>query len=422
MWVLTPIYVRRLRRRAQREPAFMEREAERFAHYEIARTAGVAGSPRHPLVWVHAVSADETRGASPLIKALRQAWPGMSLLLTCSTATGLAAGRELIRPGDRQTWLPYDSPDATRRFFAAWKPSVGVIMETEIWPNLMRAAAQARVPMVLANACLTRRGYERGGRYEALLRPALQAFDRVLAQSIGDAQRFRELGAERVEVSGNLRFDIEPLPKLVAKGIGWRTEGTRQVVLMAASREGEEAKLLEAWRQVPVPRPILLVVPRLLHRVGDVAALAKLQGFSCVRRSDWGASPSLAHWQADIWIGDTEAEMPVYYGCSDVCLLGGSFAKATKQHLIEAVACGCPVVLGPHGVKRVGASDMALQSRAAMQATDMEDGVHKAVALARDVQRNEWVERALNFAAMHRGATQRTMERIVASVDARADD
>ncbi len=411
LWLLTPVYVLRLWTRGREEPAYRKRIGERFAHYRHApsRDAHATG----PCIWVHAVSYGETRAARPLILALRERLPTMRLVLTCSTATGVEAGRELLNHDDVQTWLPFDTRAATRRFMHTFQPAIGVIMETEVWPNLLHAAHDAKVPMVLANARLSQRSLERGRRFESVIRPAVATFVRVMAQSIPDARRLREAGAHPVEVCGNLKFDVSPPPKMLAMGLSWRTAHHREAVLLASSREGEEAMALEAWLRLPLPRPLLIIVPRHPQRFSDVAAMARARGFTVSRRSQWNERPTPQDLEADIWLGDTMGEMPMYYASADTCLLGGSFAELGGQNLIEAAACGCPIVMGPHTFNFAEASELALESRAAIRVANMAEGISYAVALAKDPKRNEWVERGFNFAAMHRGATERMAQRVV---------
>jgi 3-deoxy-D-manno-octulosonic-acid transferase len=334
------------------------------------------------------------------------------LLLTCSTATGVAAGRELLNTEDDQAWFPYDTPGAVRRFLKRYRPAVGVIMETEVWPNLMHAASQAQVPMVLANARLSAKSQRKGRRFALLLQPALASFNRVLAQTARDAQRLRESGAKPVEVCGNTKFDITPPAKLLARGHQWRQALRRPVVLMAVSREGEDQPLLDAWRALAEPRPLLVVVPRHPQRFDEVAALIERNGFSLQRRSTWGDTPPPAAATIDVWLGDSMAEMPLYYGMADVALLGGSFAALGGQNLIEAAACGCPLVVGPHTFNFEDAAHLAIEAGAAVRMTDLHHAVRRAVALANDPRRNDWVEAALAFAGNHRGATERMAKRI----------
>jgi 3-deoxy-D-manno-octulosonic-acid transferase len=407
LWLLTPVYLARLWWRGRAEPAYRKRIRERLGRYAWKPRRGRGG-----VVWVHAVSLGETLAAAPLVQALRTELPQMRLLLTCSTATGVAAGYELLNPEDDQAWFPYDTPGAVRRFLRRYRPAVGVIMETEVWPNMMHAAHRAQVPMVLANARLSAKSQRKGRRFDVLLRPALAAFNRVLAQTPRDAQRLRESGAQPVEVCGNTKFDISPSARLLARGQLWRQSLPRAVVLMAVSREGEDQPLLDAWRALPEPRPLLVVVPRHPQRFDEVAELIERSGFSLQRRSSWVDTPPPGAAEADVWLGDTMGEMPMYYGLADVGLLGGSFAPLGGQNLIEAAACGCPMVVGPHTFNFEDAALLAIEAGAAVRMPDMNHGVRRAVALVNDPHRNEWVDAALAFAGAHRGATERMAQRI----------
>jgi 3-deoxy-D-manno-octulosonic-acid transferase len=277
---------------------------------------------------------------------------------------------------------------------------------------MMHAAHRAQVPMVLANARLSAKSQRKGRRFDVLLRPALASFNRVLAQTPRDAQRLREAGAKPVEVCGNTKFDVSPSARLLARGHQWRQSLPRAVVLMAVSREGEDQPLLDAWRALPEPRPLLVVVPRHPQRFDEVAELIEHNGFSLQRRSTWIETPPPGAAEADVWLGDTMGEMPLYYGLADVGLLGGSFAPLGGQNLIEAAACGCPMVVGPHTFNFEDATLLAIEAGAAVRMPDMNHGVRRAVALVHDPHRNEWVDAALAFAGAHRGATQRMAQRI----------
>ncbi len=393
----TPLYLLRLWRRGSLEPGYREAIGERLAWYR-----GLAPAPG--ALWLHAVSLGETRAAVPLLQALRAARPDLRLLLTHGTATGRSAGRELLGPGDLQVWLPYDTPGAVRRFLRRFQPSVGVLMETELWPNLLREAERNGLMVVLANARLSERSARKGRRLAALLYPAARSLAVALAQTAQDAQRLVEAGVPKVVVSGNLKFDSTPAPELMALGQRWRATLDRVVVLAASSREGEEAPLLAAWSALPAPRPLLLLVPRHPQRFEQVAALVRAQGLTVCRRSDWAALPPALAGQADVWLGDSIGEMPAYYACADVALLGGSFAPLGGQNLIEAAACACPVVMGPHTFNFAQAAKQALAVRAAIRVASIEDAVAVGVGLARNPDLPAWGRRALRFAGAHRGA------------------
>jgi 3-deoxy-D-manno-octulosonic-acid transferase len=406
----TPLYLARLWWRGRREPGYREAIAERLGH---GRHPGSFGA-----VWIHAVSLGETRAASALIDALRAARPGMRLLLTHGTATGRAAGAALLQPGDHQAWLPYDTPGAVRRFLRHHKPALGVLMETEVWPNLLHEAARTRVPMVLANARLSERSAAKGQRLRALLHPAGQKLALALAQTEADAQRLRAAGVARVEVCGNLKYDLKPDEAQLARGRAWRAAGERPVVVAASTREGEEAELLAAWAQLPVPRPMLLVVPRHPQRFDEVAALAQAQGLRLERRSAWGdAGPSVEDWLADLWLGDSLGEMPLYFGLADLGLQGGSFKPFGAHNFIEAAACGCPMVLGPSVFNFAEAARQALIAGAVWHAPDWAAALQRVQGvLADEPAHARAVQAAQAFAALHRGAAARMAGRVLAVI------
>ena len=406
--LLTPAYLLRLGWRGRAEPPYRHALGERLGRYAEAPASG--------WLWVHAVSLGETRAAEALVHSLREQRPGLRLLLTHGTATGREAGLALLRAGDRQAWLPYDTPGATRRFIAHFRPRVGVLMETEIWPNLLLAAREAGVPMVLANARLSPRSRRRGAQLDAVLRPAVESLALVLAQTDADAARLRAAGARTVEVCGNLKFDMTPDAQLLARGQRWRAALRRGVVLATSTREGEEAELLAAWQQQPAPRPLLVIVPRHPQRFDEVAALVHATGLPFVRRSEWGAEPpadpppeALA---ADIWLGDSMSEMPLYYAFAQVALLGGSFAPLGGQNLIEAAACGCPVVMGPHTFNFAQAAELALAAGAAQRVATLREAVVMACEPQPAAAQAQAVANCLAFAARHRGAAERMAARI----------
>ncbi|HPM65497.1 MAG TPA: 3-deoxy-D-manno-octulosonic acid transferase [Piscinibacter sp.] len=403
-----PLYLLRLWWRGRAEPLYREAIGERLGRYRDAPSSG--------WLWLHAVSLGETRAAAALIEALRARRPGLRLLLTHSTATGRAAGQELLREGDRQTWLPFDTPAAVRRFLVHFEPAIGVLMETEVWPNLLPAAQVRGIPLVLANARLSEKSRRRGERFDAILRPAVEALSLVLAQSEADAQRLRSAGAREVRVCGNLKYDLAPDAALLERGQAWRAALARPVLLFAVSREGEEAPLLGAWarlRSTLAAPPLLVIVPRHPQRFDEVAALMRASGLNIARRSDWGEVPGAAALAADAWLGDSMREMPLYYGLAQVALLGGSFAPLGGQNLIEAAACGCPVVMGPHTFNFAEAAGLAETAGAALRVEGIEAGLDQALALLGDAQRlADAGERCRSFAAEHRGAAQRMADQV----------
>jgi 3-deoxy-D-manno-octulosonic-acid transferase len=411
MWLGQPLLRRKLARRGKQEPGYGEAVDERFGFYSqpLETTS--------ELVWLHAVSLGETRTAAVLLKSLRAQYPGLRILLTHGTATGRAEGAGLLQPGDVQVWQPWDSKGAVERFFNHFKPRLGLLMETEVWPNMVAVAKARALPLVLVNGRLSDKSLQQALGIAMLSYPAYGALTAVYAQTDDDALRYRQLRARVEGVFGNLKFDARPDEKQQALGKDWRRASGQPVVMFASSREGEEAVFFEqivALKQEKQTSslPRFLVVPRHPQRFDEVQALAENQGLKVSRRSAWAAGPAEDEGTqgADIWLGDSLGEMALYYAMSDVALLGGSFEPLGGQNLIEAAACGCPVVMGPHTFNFTEAADLAQASGAARRVTDLPEALRSALALvARPNTHHAAVLASLAFAAGSRGATEKTL-------------
>ena len=420
MRLAQPLLRRKLAKRAVQEPGYGQAVDERFGRYTQPRETSSS------LVWLHAVSLGETRTAASFLNALRAQHPGLRILLTHGTATGLAEGRALLRPGDVQLWQPWDTRVVVERFFEHFKPRLGLLMETEVWPCAVAAAKARNLPMVLINGRLSDKSLQQALTLSPLARPAYAALTAVYAQTTSDAKRYRQLGVAVAGVFGNLKFDATPSAEQVATGKAWRQAFDQPVILLASSREGEEALFLneiiakaqqirgqQAPESIAIKWPTkYLLVPRHPQRFDEVAALVKQHGLTLSRRSSWSGSPfdNDEALRADVWLGDTLGEMPLYYGLSDVALLGGSFEKLGGQNLIEAAGCGCPVVMGPHTFNFAEAAELAELAGAAQRVADMTGAVTWATQCvsAPDTQ-NRMAHAALAFASSHQGATQRTV-------------
>ena len=264
-----------------------------------------AFSPEQPLIWVHAVSVGETRAAEPLIAALKRRYPAHRILLTHMTPTGRETGVALFGDGVARCYLPYDFPFAVGAFLDHFKPVCGVLLETEIWPNLIRACNNRDIPVYLANARLSEKSLRRYLRFRKFSAITLRGLTAIAAQSADDAARFHELGAIEVNTVGNLKFDIAADPALVERGAAWRTQyGTRRVLLLASTREGEEELFLQALARAAFSEALVVLVPRHPQRFDEVAALIEAEGFAVARRSAAG-QPS----ESEIWLGDSLGEM-----------------------------------------------------------------------------------------------------------------
>ncbi len=424
MRALQPLLRRKLRRRGQQEPGYLDQMPQRFGFYE-----GIAPEPG--CIWVHAVSLGETRAAAILIEALRLVRPGMRLLLTHSTATGWAQGQALLRPGDAQAWLPWDTPEATRRFLQHHRPLLGILMETEVWPALVQACVQAQVPLALANARLNDKSLRSALRWSWLSGPAYRRLTAVLAQSPDDGARLEQLGGRVHAVLGNLKFDVPAQPEAKALAQVWRQRwqhhGTpRPVVMLASSREGEEALWLQALMAntdrltaLKAAGVVWLLVPRHPQRFDDIHAWLTAQGLAVVRRSSWDVGPPLQvpSDQLTVCLGDSLGEMPVYFQSADMALLGGSFMPLGGQNLIEAAAFGCPVIMGPHTFNFAEAAQNAQQVGAAMRVSDMDSALDQVCAwLRQPAELASAHQKGLDLVAQSRGAAQRYAQALASLV------
>lgn len=400
--VILPLAFVYLAWRALRQPEYLRHWRERLGWI----------SPEHagqPVIWIHAVSVGETRASEPLVRALRGTYPGARILMTHATPTGRTAGREVFGDDIRQAYLPYDLPWLAQRFLRRARPSLGVIMETEVWPNLFQACQSANIPVYLVNCRLSERSARGYRRLPSLVVPTLAALTGIVAQSEADARRLIEVGApaDRVSIGGNLKFEV-PVPEdASARAAALRALiGERFVWLAGSSREGEERLLIEAWRQLCDDDALLLVVPRHPQRFEEVARLLRAADPALARRSE--NRPVGA--KTRIMLGDSMGEMAAYYDVCDVAFIGGSLVPLGGQNLIEAALAGKPILIGPHTWNFQESTEQALAAGAAMR-VDSASALAEAVRALRDdaALRTRMGAAGKTFALRHQGTTQRTL-------------
>lgn len=407
-----PLLPLRLWWRGRREPEYRRAIGERFGRYETAAVDA-------PLLWVHAVSVGETRAALPLVQRLKLAYPRASILLTHMTATGRETGRSLFGDSVTQAWLPYDLPFAVHGFFRHFRPVAGFLVETELWPNMVAHAHATGVPLFLINARMSRRSARGYAHVPSLTRPLFARLTGVAAQSPDDAGRLAALGAPAPVVTGNVKFDIAvpPEARTLGRELRIRFGATRPVWVAASTRDGEESLILDVLAQTPLPRETLLViVPRHPQRFADVAALLGARGVPFVRRSDNRPVPA----DVGVVLGDSMGELLAYYAAADLAFIGGSLLPLGGQNLIEALAIGTPVLIGPHTFNFREAAIGAVASGAAQRVADAEALILAVEALFRDpAQQDAMQEAAGAFHASHRGATERLMHWLEPQLDVR---
>jgi 3-deoxy-D-manno-octulosonic-acid transferase len=406
---LLPWAALHLLRRALRQPEYLRHWAERFGLFPATNDQ----DPARPTIWLHAVSVGETRAAQPLVAVLRERYPAHRILFTHMTPTGRATSEALFGDSVERIYLPYDTPWAMRGFLRHYRPEFGLIIETELWPNLIAACRRARVPLWLVNARLSERSAQRYATFPALTRQALQGLAAIGAQSAGDATRLAALGAQRVTVTGNIKFDIEAPAAQLELGRKLRARcGGRPVWLAASTREGEEALILAAWKRAMQrvgadTTALLVIVPRHPQRFNDVARLVTEQGFALQRRSENVAVVAAT----GVLLGDSMGEMFAYYAAADIAFIGGSLLDFGSQNLIEAAACGTPILIGPSTRNFAEAAQEAIACRAALAIRDADDLVTQVNALLSEADRRERMgEAGRAFAERHRGATARTLD------------
>jgi 3-deoxy-D-manno-octulosonic-acid transferase len=415
-WLALPWLPLRLWWRGRREPMYRAYIGERFGWY------GRAPACPHGAIWIHAVSLGETRAVAPLVERLLRDAPRRPILLTHMTATGREAGRALFGERVVQAWLPYDVPFAMRRFLARFRPRAGLLVETELWPNLIVAAGGAGVPLFLINARLSERSARGYARVPTLARQLVRALAGVAAQTEADAQRLRALGALHVEVTGNLKFDAAIPAGLRERGQLLREQFGRErpLLLLASTRDGEEALLLDALARATLPaQALVVIVPRHPQRFDAVAALVEARGFALARRS---ADRPVAS-GVRVVLGDSMGELAAYYVASDVAFVGGSLLPLGGQNLIEAIAAGVPTLVGPHTFNFAQASDAAIAAGAALRVGDADDVFAVAARLLADPASRERMRvHAGAFIAAHRGAVDRLWAWLATRISPAAGD
>ena len=405
LWAIAlPFLPLRLWWRGRKEPGYRTNIGERFGWYAADTPVKLEN-----VLWIHAVSLGETRAAAPLIERIARDRPTSTLLLTHMTATGREAGRTLFGGRVTQAWLPYDVPFAVRAFLDRFDPQIGVLIETELWPNLAAECRRRGVPLFLVNARLSPQSAAGYARIASLSRPMLQSFAGVAAQTSSDAKRFTELGAHDVAIVGNLKFDISIPDSARALGRAFRARAgaARRVWVAASTRDGEEALILDALtadaRALPLDT-LTIIVPRHPQRFETVAQMLRSRGISFARRSDNAQVAS----DTNVMLGDSIGEMLAYYAAADVAFVGGSLLPFGGQNLIEPIAMGTPTLIGPHTYNFAEATAQAIGGGAAIRVTDARDLLDQTGRLLRDADERARMRAAAEaFCAAHRGAIDR---------------
>jgi 3-deoxy-D-manno-octulosonic-acid transferase len=408
LWLLLPYALLHLWWRSRKQPEYLQHIGERFGRYDVTTDK--------PVLWLHTVSVGETRATVTLVQQLREHYPDHQILLTHTTPTGRAASNQLYGDGVIRVYLPYDYPFAVQRFLAHFKPRLGVLLETEVWFNLIRSCREADIPLLLLNARLSPRSARRYARFPSLAREGLHSLALIAAQTEEDALRLASLGHRAVPVMGNLKFDIAPPADMLALGAELRQQfgSQRPVFLAASTREGEEALLLKALQFAAVDHLLVVIVPRHPQRFDEVAALIEQRGFRLQRRS--GNEPVATDTQ--VVLGDSMGELFAYYAACDIAFIGGSLLPLGGQNLIEACAVGKPVLTGPHTFNFTQAAEAAIAHGAALRVQHADDLVHLLNVLMYNPARLKAMgEAGRYFVEANQGATERAVSLIDALLE-----
>jgi 3-deoxy-D-manno-octulosonic-acid transferase len=400
LWLAFPWVLARLWWRGRNERGYRSDILERFGFYRE--------TPAKPVIWLHAVSVGETRAAEPLLRSLLARYPECELLVTQMTASGREAAWQLYGRDARLAYLAYDYPSSVRRFLRHFRPRLGILMETEVWFNLVRECEAAGIPLLLVNARMSRKSHRAYGAVAPLSRRAFGALSAVAAQSAEDAARLLELGARAVEVTGNLKFDVVAPAGMKELAAEFRALfGPRRVLLAASTREGEEGLLVDALERNSIGDALTVIVPRHPQRFDEVGQLLARRGLPFARRS---ARAPVAP-DCRFVLGDSMGEMAAYYSACDVAFIGGSLLPYGGQNLIEACALGVPVLLGPHTYNFAQAAEAAVACGAALRVESADQAVTEARSLLQDPARRERMGAAgVRFCSAHQGATARTLK------------
>ncbi len=406
LYLLMPAILLRMLWRSRRAPAYRRRLAERFGCFPAPPLA-------QPVLWIHAVSVGETLAAAPLVEELLARYPGSALVFTTTTPTGSERVRALF--GDRvfHVYCPWDLPGAVRRFLDRVEPQLLVLLETELWPNLLHHSRRRGCRILLANARLSARSARRYGRLPRFTRAVFSALDSVACQAPDDADRFIALGQppQRVEVTGSLKFDFDIDPALREQARELRQVLGRPVLLGASTHSGEEALILQAFAAARELEPELLclLVPRHPERFDEVHRLCSSAGFTVARRSS-GETVGADH---AVLLGDTMGELRLFCGVASLCVVGGSFIPHGGQNPLEAAAWGVPLVCGPQMFNFTEVSRLltgAGAMRQLMDGSQLEDCV--CALLENPGERAAMGSAGEAVVARNRGARDRLLEMI----------
>lgn len=406
-YALIPFILGRLFWRSFKAPEYRKRWGERFGFYKSISTGDV--------IWFHAVSVGEVEAIFPLIRRYQKELPHFKILITTTTPTGSARVHSVLHDSVEHVYLPYDIPFALNRFFTAFKPSIGVIVETEIWPNLYRYCGINHIPLYLINARLSEKSAKRYELIPSLVHTALSNLTLVIAQTEEDAQRFAALGVDsnRLATYGNIKFDIEIPSTLIEEGLKIKaSEFQGRFIWVAGSTHDDEERLcLDIYRALKpsIPELLLVIAPRHPERFGHVFALCEKNNLRVVRRSARNGCNA----RTDVYLADTMGELKLLYAASDLAFVGGSLVQVGGHNILEALAVDVPVLFGPYMFNFKEIARKVTEADAAMCCRDQDALAEAVIHLYRAPdKRHHLINNGKLFLQANIGATARVFQRL----------
>ncbi len=403
--LLLPLILLRLYLRERKSPAYRERLSERFGFGERIKA---------PVIWLHAVSVGEVQAAKPLITRLQKQYPEHTLVVTTMTPTGAERVAD-IKGNIQHRYVPYDTPGCIKRFLNRIQPSMLIIMETEIWPNMLHYCHQRKIPSLLVNARMSERSARGYARFSALTRSTLNKFSSIAAQGKIDAERLIKLGSDpaKTHITGSLKFDLTPPADLEVRARTLRSQWgvNRKVWIAASTHKGEDEQLLDAFEtlQQHLPETLLILVPRHPERFDEVAKLCQARGFTLVRRSEQHNCQS----ETTIFLGDSMGEVMLFFAASDIAFVGGSLVAAGGHNLLEPALLGIPVLTGPHMFNFAEIHRLLLQAKASLEVENSRHLAKELRQLFNDPSLSHTMgEQGKRLVAQNRGALDNVMKRV----------
>ncbi|MBN1684518.1 MAG: lipid IV(A) 3-deoxy-D-manno-octulosonic acid transferase [Gammaproteobacteria bacterium] len=407
-YLLLPFIMLRLLWRSLKAPAYRRRWSERFGFFKLPPNFKNA-------IWIHAVSVGEVLSAVPLIQSLQKQYPHHVMLVTTMTPTGSARVQSLFKESVYHIYLPYDLPCIIKRFLNKIQPKIAIIMETEIWPNLLHECHQRHIPILIGNARLSLKSMRYYSFFKKFIKNCLKHVSIIAPQSKRDAEHFLQLGVDphKIQLLGNIKFDVKPPEGIETKAKNLRKQlGEKRIIwVVGSTHEGEDEQILDAYQHLKAaaPNTLLILVPRHPERFENVSNLCKSRGFTIARRS----LKETCNDSTDIYLGDTMGEMMTFYATSDIAYVGGSLVPTGGHNLLEPALFSLPILTGPHTFNFQEITRQLQEANGLIMIHHSKELAQKVIELINDSKlRNALGKRAHQVILNNRGSLQKHLKLI----------